>query len=377
MANVNVIYHHFPHYRAPVLRALTRSSAHHYRFWAGQNDFAGIRAFRGDAEVQIKPLDFHGDEATGRMRLSGYGPAVADRSAQAVIVIGNPNIRATWTMALWSRLTGKKVLFWAHGWLKPESWGKARLRNVYFRLAHRVLVYGERAVQLAQRSGFPADRVRVIYNSLDWEAMQPAGDQAQAIPRDILRREYGLDPHARILLCTARLTQLCEFPVLLHAAARLRQQGENYQVMLVGDGPERQSLENLSRELSLTTVFAGAVYHEETLARLYRLADVTVSPGKVGLTAIHSLTYGVPVITHGDMDAQMPEVEAIEPGRSGAFFVKGDADSLAQAIDDWFTSRPDSAAVGAACRDRITSRYRPDVQASLIDAAVSEVLSEP
>ena len=44
--------------------------------------------------------------------------------------------------------------------------------------------------------------------------------------------------------------------------------------------------------------------------------DITVSPDKVGLTAIHSMAYGRPVITHDNMDRQGPEVEAVIPGRT-------------------------------------------------------------
>ena len=44
-----------------------------------------------------------------------------------------------------------------------------------------------------------------------------------------------------------------------------------------------------------------------------------VSPGNVGLTAIHSLSYGTPVLTHNNFNNQMPEVESIQPGFNGYF----------------------------------------------------------
>ena len=43
-------------------------------------------------------------------------------------------------------------------------------------------------------------------------------------------------------------------------------------------------------------------------------ANVTVSPGPIGLTAIQSLTYGVPAITNDEFSTQGPEFETIEPG---------------------------------------------------------------
>ena len=41
------------------------------------------------------------------------------------------------------------------------------------------------------------------------------------------------------------------------------------------------------------------------------MSDLTVSPGNIGLTAIHSLSYGTPVCSHSNFNNQMPESEAI------------------------------------------------------------------
>ena len=120
--------------------------------------------------------------------------------------------------------------------------------------------------------------------------------------------------------------------------------------------------------------FVGAVYDEERLGRCYHAADLTVSPGKVGLTAIHSLTYGVPVITHGNLDEQMPEVEAITPGRTGDFFTQHDAEDLARVIAGWLGAGRDREMVTAACREVVAAKYNPLRQAELIDAAVSELV---
>ncbi len=152
MARVNVIYHHFPHYRRPVLQALAASSHHDYSFWGSHEAVAGIEPFRGDESLAIRPLQF----ATRGRRwvLSGYWPAVLDHSVDAVIILANPNMLATWKMALVARLKGKKVLFWAHGWLKREPLPKRLLRHVYFRLAHTVMVYGTRRAKSGGRAVF-------------------------------------------------------------------------------------------------------------------------------------------------------------------------------------------------------------------------------
>lgn len=375
MANVNVIYHHFPHYRAPVMRALTQHGQHTYKFWGDVGDYSGIKAFKGDDVVEIHPVKFNFDAQTGRMDISNFWPAISDPDADALIIIGNPNMRATWLMALAGRMMGKKVMFWAHGWLKPEHPAKRLVRNTYFGLANRVLVYGERARELATRSGFRSEKVATIYNSLDWHKSREARAAVQAIPITELRRSLGLPVEGKILICTARLTAICQFDLLLEAVAKLKAQGEDFHVALVGEGPEREKLERQAKTLGIGVTFFGAIYDEITLAEIYRASDLTVSPGKIGLTAIHSLTYGVPAITHGDLDEQMPEVEAIEHGVTGAFFIRNDSDSLAATISQWFACLPSKAEVEAACERVISDKFNPNAQTRLIDAAVTEVVN--
>lgn len=372
MPSVNLIYHQFPHYRRPIMHELAESGAYDYRFWASVEPVAGIVPFAGDDKVTVVPLQFR--LWHGLWLLKGYWPAVVDRSCDALIILANPNMPASWLMAIVGRLTGKRVLFWAHGWLKPEPLFKRLFRNLYFRLAHHMLVYGERSRKLGISLGYPADRITVIYNSLDFERAKvlvaELESAAEALPRP---QEMFAEKDRPLIICTARLTRLCRFDLLLHAAAKLKKEGRPINVLLVGDGTERQSLEQLARELGVDAHFYGACYDEKILARLIYFSDLTVSPGKIGLTVIHSLSYGTPAITHGDLDEQMPEVETILPGETGAFFERGNAADLASTIKAWLQSGKDRIAVRKACYDMIAGNWNPRQQRILIETAIEKV----
>ena len=73
------------------------------------------------------------------------------------------------------------------------------------------------------------------------------------------------------------------------------------------------------------------------IGEMFYNADVCVSPGNVGLTAIHSLTYGCPVITHNNFPFQGPEFESIIQGKTGDFFQENDVNSLADTIQKWLS----------------------------------------
>lgn len=370
--NVAVIYHMFPHYRAPVMRELTKSKHFNFKFYGSKYSVEGIEAFQGDQIAPVHHLKFSYWRGLGW--ISGAVRQAAASEVDAVILIGNPNYISTWCAAAAARLRGKSVLLWAHGWLKRERWPKRWLRNLYFRLAHAVLVYDDRASILAEEAGFPAARVHAIYNSLDWDAAETHYHALGRVDPEALRAKLGLPTDRPVIICTARLTPQCRFDLLLDAVALLQTQGMPTTVVLVGDGPERPRLANQAESLGIDLRLMGAIYDEAIIARLLYSSDMTVSPGKVGLTAIHSLTYGTPVVTHDERDAQMPEVEAVEEGLSGNFFKRDDHHDLARAVMDRLNDSRGRNEIRRSCRAIVSARYTPSSQRARIEKALMEVM---
>lgn len=117
--------------------------------------------------------------------------------------------------------------------------------------------------------------------------------------------------------------------------------------------------EALKERLWLT----GPLYDEARLAPLIYHAGVCVSPGNVGLAAIHCLTYGLPVITHDNPARQGPEFEAITPGVTGDFFREDDPEDLYRVIKQWISiSVERREEVRDLCYKTIEARYTPQYQ---------------
>ncbi len=376
MTKINVIYHHFPHYRAPVLRELVSNGEYEYSFHASLKDLDGIKVFKGDDVVDIHPLDF---KFQGPIWvLKGYWSALLDTQAKAIVLHAPPNMPAAWLIMIFGRLLGKKMFFWVHGWLKPEPILKRFIRNIFFGLSDKVMVYGERARKLASESGFSSKKVWPIYNSLDYDKAKKVlskigSDNASENPLPQSFFKEGANP---IIICTARLTEQCQFDLLLTAAEILKKQGAPINILLVGDGPERKNLENTAIELDLDVHFYGACYDEDILGNLLYYSDLTVSPGKIGLTAMHSLTYGTPAITHGKLDAQMPEFEAIEAGKSGLFFQHDDANDLADKILLWLNMDQSREVIRKNCQSVISKKWNPARQRERIEACLDTCLKK-
>lgn len=85
---------------------------------------------------------------------------------------------------------------------------------------------------------------------------------------------------------------------------------------------------------------------------------------------------GTPVVTHSDFDQQMPEVEAIADGVSGALFRYGEVDDLSRALERMLAFDGDYVERRAMCRASLEGRYTPKDQARLIDDAMDEMLHD-
>lgn len=375
MLRISILYHHFPHYRAPVMRALARSEKYQYDFYGCIEDYEGIRAFKGDDVVKINPINFAFNEKGG-MNISGYEQAISN-DYEAIIIIGNINMKGTWKARKKAQKNGLKTLYWAHGWLKKENFIKAAIRNYYFNKADKVLTYGERAKNIAVSTGFNPNKIQVIWNSLDFYKQTEYFNKYKNICRIDLRNGIKMPKDKIILLTISRVTDICHYEWLIEAVSYLKQDKNlECEIWMIGEGPALSGLIQLAEKMNVKLNCQGALYDEEVIAQHIMSADLVVSPGKLGLTGMHALAYGTPVITHGDFDLQMPEVEAVIEGQSGVFFKYGDPTDLANKISEFLPKISSYNSIRDICRNSLIGRFTPEDQARLIDEAIDEVLNE-
>ena len=289
-----------------------------------------------------------------------------------VIYMGDIHYISTWISCLLARICGKRTLMWSHGFLREEKGLKGCVRSIFYRLAHGMLLYGDRARDIMVKKGFDPRRLYVVYNSLDYERQSQIRNSVTEPQIKELRGQLFRKPDMPILLFIGRLTAQKRLDMILYAAHLLRENGLECNLLFVGDGLEKKHLEALAIELKLskTIYFHGCCYCEKEIAPLIMASDLCVAPGEVGLTAIHALTYGTPVITHNAADCQMPEYEAIIPGKCGAFFKRNDITDLAHTIHKWLKNKSDLKSVLQASRGVVESKYSPRAQLNVIINAI-------
>jgi glycosyltransferase involved in cell wall biosynthesis len=152
-----------------------------------------------------------------------------------------------------------------------------------------------------------------------------------------------------VLLFVGRLQRVKRLDIIIDAVALMNSGGHTVSLVVIGDGPERDRLQEHARSMP-TVRFMGAIYDERALAPFFLAADLLVIPGRIGLTCVHSFAYGLPVVTGSDgAGPQTPEYEYVQDGHNGAIVsamsAQAYADVVAGILED--ENRLDALRMGA------------------------------
>ena len=121
-------------------------------------------------------------------------------------------------------------------------------------------------------------------------------------------------------------------------------------------------------QLADAVEFVGEKTNETELAPLFARSIVSVSPGPIGLAAIHSLAYGVPILV-SDNEPHSPEIEALVPGENGAYFPANDSAALADKLVEMLSQPNRLIEMGLRGQSLVQSKYSVQNMANVFSQA--------
>lgn len=319
-----------PHYRLPIYKKIAEAYAPDF--------YIGDRG--GDILKTFNYEELSGYKRTVKRHNIFYGFYWLGGSVNPIfknfdryVMTGEPMCLSNWVILLLAKLFGKETISWTHGWYGREHGIKKWIKRIYFRLHTKCMCYNEYGARLLIEQGIKPENVCVIYNSLDSDKQRQIRNRLT--PTEIYRSHFNNDKP--VIIYCGRIQRSKKLNLLIEAVARLKSEGIDVNAVLVGKDIEGTDMATIAERLGVQdrVWFYGPCYEEERLGELFYNATMCVSPGNVGLTAIHSLTYGCPVITHDDFPNQGPEFETIRPGITGDFFKEDSVESLTEKIKNW------------------------------------------
>jgi glycosyltransferase involved in cell wall biosynthesis len=248
--------------------------------------------------------------------------------ARLFAIFGNARISVDW----WE--------VWAERWHEyygAKGYLGMALERVCSRIPKRIVAISEIGRQQLEGLGVASERITVIHNGIDFEAIRTAPAAPQSSDLIYLGR---LQPHKNVNL-------------LVEALAALKGRGRELRLCVIGDGPERNALVALAeaRGVAKQITWHGAIEKDENVHTLLRSARIFVHPstkeGGGSITSLEANAAGLPVIAFAHPGGISPEL--IVEGLNGSWVAEISAEALADSVERLL---PDT---GPASRERATS----------------------
>lgn len=364
MTRVAVVYHFLPHYRSAVFRELRSTAGFEFSFIAGQSR----------PHQENVPCDTSTPTTTVRNRWrkhhllwqQGLGRALRDIDPHVTIFLGDFRFVSTWVWAPILRLRGRTVLFWGHGWSGPDTAPKSWVRRAFYALPHQLLLYAKQAQTQGLATGYPPHKLRVVGNSLPMALLSD----------DSFERVQGDPP---LILWVARLSALKRPEMLIEALSLLLSEQVEFEATIVGDGEQLEVLNALlaaDKALADRISLLGAVHEPAVLDDLFSRCSVLALPSNAGLSVVHALSRGVPVVLNDDPLANGPEYEYLIDDLNGSTFEQGNAADLAKELKRWTHDEPASSVQRQRIAENLAGSTSPELNAAAILSAISDALEE-
>jgi glycosyltransferase involved in cell wall biosynthesis len=329
--------------------------------------FSGDLPRKLQAEIESKGVRFIGMSRGRPWDLRPWAPLVRLlRSGSVQVIHGHMLGSNTWAVTL-GRLTGIPVIVThEHTW---EFSGQPvrRLIDRYIVAARSnmlIAVSEQDRQRMIEFERIPEHAVTYIPNGIEGRA--PSGHD--------VRSELGIAPDAPLVVSVGMMRTQKRFDYLVEATALLVRRVPNARVLIVGDGPERPSLEALAAELGLG----------DALLMPGSRTDIPDILAAADVAAVSSDFEGSPLSVMEYMEAGLPVVATdvgglasmVHHGEHGLLVPAGEPAALAEAVASLLADPRRGAAMGAAARERRRAEYDLTVMVARVEALYEELLAD-
>lgn len=276
---------------------------------------------RADEIQRNNPFPPEFDFAAMPFAFGAYRREIERLKPDVVIVFLHLKNLIIWPLIHWLKWKGIPVVYWNKG-INLEV-RNPRLRNLPFYYIHNlsdgILLYSKNEVTDIK----PHNRKKVFVanNTINFSAFPEV-----TATREEIRRQYGIT-FKKVVLFVGRMRSVKKVEHLIEIFNRI--EDPDYGCVIVGDpmGYDLPAMIKRNNVLCLGEVFDP---DNTEISKLFKMADLFVIPGDVGLGLNQAFYWGLPVVTEAGL--QPPEIHYMVEGRNGFMVAENDIDALEKRV---------------------------------------------
>jgi glycosyltransferase involved in cell wall biosynthesis len=304
-------------------------------------------------EELANEIPVHSDFIGGKYDVAVLGRLtrmLAERRIDAAITVGAGDKMFWGRLAAWrARVPVVASALHSTGW--PD--GISRLNRLLTRITDAFIgVAVPHGKHLLEVERFPAEKVFVIPNGIDTDRFRPQ------TPDESLRAELGLAPTDRAVAIVAALRPEKNHAMLLEAIAQVRRKLPEAALLVVGEGPERSSIERRAKELGIA----------DAVRMLGNRSDVPAVLATADVFALSSHMEANPVSILEALACEIPVVaprvgsipETVLENETGYLVDPGNAAMMAERIRSLLSDEPARERMGKSGRQLVANHWSLD-----------------
>jgi glycosyltransferase involved in cell wall biosynthesis len=162
--------------------------------------------------------------------------------------------------------------------------------------ADKIITVSQATKKYVLSLGAEPEKVEVLHNGVDLDRFKLIKGK-----REEIRLKHDISPKSKVVLTVRRLVYKNGVDTLIEAAALAAKKDPNIVFLVVGKGPDKESVQQRIAQLGIerNLLLAGFV-SDDDLSAYYNAADMFVLPSKSGeglpLVALEAMACGLPVI---------------------------------------------------------------------------------
>jgi glycosyltransferase involved in cell wall biosynthesis len=203
-----------------------------------------------------------------------------------------------------------RLAFWGHGGnfqRQKRDW-RDRYKDWSSRQVDWWFGYTSLSQGRVEEAGFPPEKITCLNNAVDTSSIALDLAKARETRRAEILANFNLqEGNFGIFIGSLYREKRVDF--LIDAAMLIKQAVPDFQLLIVGNGPDEMSLKSEAEALDWVHFVGGRRGSEK--AQLLRLAKVFLNPGLVGLGIFDALCAGIPLLTT-DCGLHSPEIAYLE-----------------------------------------------------------------